>query len=548
MDAKKEKESLNLSAVIYARYSSHAQNDASIEQQIDECQEYARQHGYKIVGVYADRAMSGRSDRRPEFQKMMRAAEKHEFQIVLAYKSNRISRNMLHALSYEDKLAQHGVNVVYCKEEFGNNAAGRFALRTMMNVNQFYSENMAEDIMRGLMDNASQCKVNGALPLGYRRGADGRYEIDEQTAPIVQEIFRRIAGGELKASIANDLNNRQIQTSKGAAWNKNSFHAILSNERYIGVYIYRDVRIPGGIPAIIDEELFELAREKEEAMKTLIKGRRRREDMEYLLTGKLFCGYCLEPMVGSSGTGKMGKMYYYYRCKNNAEKHTCRKKPVRKEAIEQLVVSSLKACITKPENIDWMTDLVMKYRNKIIAESDIGYLEDKLKENKTAIKNVMKAIEMGVVTETTKARLQELEAEQKEVLSSLLAEKRGIPDVTRDHVQFFFESFRNGDVNSIKYKKTLIKHFLRAVYLYDDHIKITFDYDDSDTGVEIPFEDSSAENSEDTSVLIDSLGSHSRSQSVMTGFFMRSLQTMAWWRRCRTVSRKKEQRCCDSVR
>ena len=228
--------------------------------------------------------------------------------------------------------------------------------------------------------------------------------------------------------------------------------------------------------------------------------------MEYLLTGKLFCGYCLEPMVGSSGTGKMGKMYYYYRCKNNAEKHTCQKKPVRKDAIEQLVVSSLKACITKPENIDWMTDLVMKYRSKIIAESDIGYLEDKLKENKTAIKNVMKAIEMGVVTETTKARLQELEAEQREVLSSLLAEKRSIPDVTRDHVQFFFESFRNGDVNSMKYQKTLIKHFLRAVYLYDDHIKITFDYDDSDTGVEIPLEDSSAESSEDTSVLIDSLG------------------------------------------
>ena len=90
-----------------------------------------------------------------------------------------------------------------------------------------------------------------------------------------------------------------------------------------------------------------------------------------------------------------------------------------------------------------MTDLVMKYREKIIAESDIGYLEDKLKENKTAIRNVMKAIEMGIVTETTKARLQELEAEQKEVLSSLLFEKRNIPDVTRDHVQFFFESFRN---------------------------------------------------------------------------------------------------------
>lgn len=515
MPKKETAVSQGLVAAIYARYSSHAQNDASIEQQIDECQEYARQHGYKIVGVYADRAMSGRSDRRPEFQKMMRAAEKREFQIVLAYKSNRISRNMLHALSYEDKLAQHGVNVVYCKEEFGNNAAGRFALRTMMNVNQFYSENMAEDIMRGLMDNACQCKVNGSLPLGYKRGTDGRYEIDEQTAPIVQEVFRRIANGELKASIADDLNKRQIRTGTGGAWNKGSFHSLLANERYTGIYIYRDVRIPGGIPAIIDRELFEAAREREETMKTTIKSRRRRDDMEYLLTGKLFCGYCLEPMVGSSGTGKMGKMYYYYRCKNNAEKHTCQKKPVRKDAIEQLVVSSLKACITKPENIDWMTDLVMKYRSKIIAESDIGYLEDKLKENKTAIKNVMKAIEMGVVTETTKARLQELEAEQKEVLSSLLAEKRSIPDVTRDHVQFFFESFRNGDVNSMKYQKTLIKHFLRAVYLYDDHIKITFDYDDSDTGVEIPIETDadSAENNEDTSVLIDSLGVYQRRSS-----------------------------------
>ncbi len=450
---------------------------------------------------------------------MMRAAEKREFQIVLAYKSNRIARNMLHALSYEDKLAQHGVNVVYCKEEFGNNAAGRFALRTMMNVNQFYSENMAEDIMRGLIDNASQCKVNGALPLGYKRGADGRYEIDEQTAPIVQEVFRRIANGELKASIADDLNKRQIRTGTGGAWNKGSFHSLLANERYTGIYIYRDVRVPGGIPVIVDKDLFEAAREREETMKTTIKSRRRRDDMEYLLTGKLFCGYCLEPMVGSSGTGKMGKMYYYYRCKNNAEKHTCAKKPVRKEAVEQLVVSALKACITKPENVEWMTDLVMKYRDKIIAESDIGYLEDKLKENKTAIRNVMKAIEMGVVTETTKARLQELEAEQKDILSSLLAEKRNIPDVTRDHVQFFFESFRNGDVSSMKYQKTLIKHFLRAVYLYDDHIKITFDYDDSDTGVEIPIETDadSAENNEDTSVLIDSLGVYQKARSNRSG-------------------------------
>lgn len=127
-------------AVIYARYSSDRQNDASIEQQVEICREYADRNNMTIVAVYADRAMSGRSDRRPEFQKMMRAADGEHFNVVIAYKSNRISRNMLHALTYEQRLADAGIELIYAKEEFGNNAAGRFALRTMMNLNQFYSE------------------------------------------------------------------------------------------------------------------------------------------------------------------------------------------------------------------------------------------------------------------------------------------------------------------------------------------------------------------------------------------------------------------------
>ena len=231
--------------------------------------------------------------------------------------------------------------------------------------------------------------------------------------------------------------------------------------------------------------------------------------MEYLLTGKLFCGYCLDPMMGASGTSRSGAMYYYYRCRNNAEKHTCRKKPVRKELIERLVVSALYECITKPENVEWLTDLVMKYKNKIIADSDIGYLEEKLSEVKTAIKNIMKAIEAGVVTETTTARLKELEAEQKEILTSLLEERRKVPDITRDHILYYFEQFKNGNVRDRKYQKLLIRNFLRKVYLYDDHIKITFDYaEDSDADVEIPLDEAESDSGEVKDVLIsDNMGS-----------------------------------------
>ena len=138
--------------IIYARYSSHAQKDASIEQQIRECMAFAKAQGIRIVEVYADRAVSGKTDRRPDFQRMMRDAEKGKFRYVIAWKSNRMGRNMLQAMMNEARLNEMGIRVLYTEEDFDNTAAGRFALRSMMNVNQFYSENMAEDIRRGLND------------------------------------------------------------------------------------------------------------------------------------------------------------------------------------------------------------------------------------------------------------------------------------------------------------------------------------------------------------------------------------------------------------
>ena len=222
-------------AVIYARYSSHNQREASIEQQVAECQKFADANNLHIAEVYADKAISGKTDRRPNFQRMMRDAGKGKFQYVVAWKSNRMGRNMLDAMMNDSRLRDMGVRCLYTEEDFDDTAAGRFALRNMMNVNQFYSENMAEDIMRGMMDNARKCMVNnGGLPLGYKKGEDGRYAIDEAGAAIVREIYERFYAGEAFIDIANDLNARGLKTSRGNRWNKGSFHRLLTNERYIG--------------------------------------------------------------------------------------------------------------------------------------------------------------------------------------------------------------------------------------------------------------------------------------------------------------------------
>ena len=146
MAKKKNATPQGMIAVIYARYSSHSQNDASIEQQVAKCEEYAARTGLQITATYADRAISGKTDRRPEFQKMMRDAGKGKFQCVVAWKSNRMGRNMLEAMLNDAKLMDHGIRCLYVEEDFGDTAAGRFALRNMMNVNQFYSENMARPV------------------------------------------------------------------------------------------------------------------------------------------------------------------------------------------------------------------------------------------------------------------------------------------------------------------------------------------------------------------------------------------------------------------
>ena len=206
--ARKTDKPLSNIAVIYARFSSHNQREESIEQQVAECKLFAAQQGLEVTEIYSDAAQSGRTENRSQFLRLQRDAKKGKFTNIVAYKSNRIARNMVNALTFENDMEKLGVKLYYAKEEFGNNAAGRFALRMMMNVNQFYSENMAEDIRRGMEDNAMKCKVNGPAPYGYKSGKSGTYEIDEPAAAVVREIFTRVACGDSFVDIYTDLNNR----------------------------------------------------------------------------------------------------------------------------------------------------------------------------------------------------------------------------------------------------------------------------------------------------------------------------------------------------
>lgn len=464
--------------VIYARYSSHSQRDASIEQQVADIEAYCRLNNLRIVKVYADRHLTGTNDRRPQFQQMLKDAAHGKWRYVVCWKVDRFARNRYDSATYKYRLKRHDVRVLYAKESIPDGPEGILLESVLEGSAEYYSANLAQNIRRGMLYNARECKVNGShLPFGYRKGDDGRYAIEEAEAEVVREIYRKVADGAPFVDLQNDLNGRGIRTKRGGLWNKNSFHRIVTNEAYIGVYKFAEVRVEDGIPPIIDKALFLEVQEKLRTKKN--PPGRHRENGEYMLTGKLFCGLCGSPMVGVAGTGRHGDMHYYYVCQKRRRDHSCKKENVVRDWLERVVVSATLDTVLQPETIEWVADQVMAYQEREANSAQLLSLREELEANKKGIDNILKAIEAGIITASTKRRLQELEAEEKRLSDAILLEEKAITHLEREFVIYWMEKFRGGSLEDASFRRRVIDTFVSAVYLWDDHIRIAFNYSGS---------------------------------------------------------------------
>lgn len=476
-------------AVIYARYSSHAQKDASIDQQLRVCRQWAREHDVQIVGEYCDHAISGTSDKRPEFLRMIKDSAKKHWERVLVYKIDRFARNRYDSAMYKARLKKNGVRVFSVMEPIPDGPEGILLESVLEGSAEYYSANLSQNILRGMHDNALACKVNnGGLPLGLMKGDDGKYAIEPAGAAVVREIFEMYANGANVTEIINTLNSRGLRTSRGARWNKNSLHTILRNERYAGVYIWKDVRIEGGIPAIISRELFEAVQER--LKKVARAPAAARTDVDYLLTGKLFCGHCGSAMVGESGTGKSGRKFYYYACIKRKRQKACDKKPVKKDWIEEVVIQQTRERCLTDEVIAAIVDAALALQERERDDSVLRGLEAELVDVKRGIGNIMKAIEQGIITPSTKERLEELESRRLDLEYAIEEEKVVQPVLTRDQLTFWLERFRTADPSHQayqNYRETFIDLFIKAVYVYDDHLRIVCNFTDDGGAVDYDF-------------------------------------------------------------
>ena len=317
-------------AALYARVSSDRQDvDLSIAAQLRALKDYAKANGYLVAREYVDEAESGRVADRPQFREMIEQGSqpKAPFEVILVWKFSRFTRKREHAVAFKSMLRRKGIRVVSITEHADDSPTGKLMEAIIESVDEFYSENLAQDVVRGMRESASRgFFLASNAPFGYKRikVSDGvkerpTLEVDPTTAPVVKEIFESSLRGNGLKEICKALNGRGI-TNRGKRWNKGGLHYLLTNEAYTGTAVWGrtskgektqdPVRVEGAWPALVSRELFD---DVQQAMRDRAPKVQRpaRVGSKFLLSGLLKCGVCGRPY---SGQGAKSGQFAYYIC------------------------------------------------------------------------------------------------------------------------------------------------------------------------------------------------------------------------------------------
>lgn len=413
-------------AVIYARFSSERQRDESIEDQMRVCAEYAERNGIEVVRTYADRAISGRTDHRPQFLQMVHDASMLDIQAVIVYKLDRFSRDQYDAAIYKKQLSVSGVRVVSATENVPETPEGIILEKLLEGMAAYYSANLAQNVKRGMEGNALNGKVNGVPPYGYRKGIDGRFEIDEEQAAVVREIYDRYNyGNETAAAISRDLASRGVKSFRGTPCTSRMVRDILKNEKYTGLYKWGDVVIPGGMPAIIDDEDYALAQAPRER-------RVHKSSHGYVLAGRVRCPRCGKYHAGTSGTSRHGRTYYYYRC------GCCQ---ISEAKLVAATADAIRGILSTPAEADRIIKKILEADGESAVSLEKKRLESEIKLVESKKNNLLRALEHKTSTISIVERIAELETEEKNLKNNLrIIRESEVVEVDSNLLHEFFKS------------------------------------------------------------------------------------------------------------
>ena len=399
-------------AALYARVSSDRQDvDLSIAAQLRALRDYAERNGYLVAREYVDEAESGRIADRPEFQKMLNEANKPEapFKEILVWKFSRFTRKREHAVAFKSMLRRRGVRVVSITEQADDTPTGKLLEAIIESVDEFYSENLAQEVVRGMREAASRgFWMTTYAPYGYKRvhvqdGAAKRpkLELNPPADAVVRRVFDMVLQGKSILDVTKTLNAEGIPTTNGKKWLKTTIHTMLSNEAYTGTLVWganaKDgappVRVEDAHPAIISKRDFQRAR-RLLGSRAPKKVNPRRASSPYLLSGIAKCETCGKAMTAAEA--KSGK-YTYYICHSLLKrgKGTCKTPRLNAKSFEKLIVNEIRENVLTESNIRDLVKLLDEEMDGVARDQRerLQNIEEELEDVKKRLARIWNHIE-----------------------------------------------------------------------------------------------------------------------------------------------------------
>jgi len=408
--------------VFYGRYSSVMQNEQSIEGQLHVAEKYASENGYDIIGHYIDRAISGTSDKRPEFQRMISDSSRGEFEAVLVYKLDRFARNRYDSAIYKKKLRDNGIRVISATEAITDSPEGIIMEGILEAMDEYYSAELGRKMRRGKEESMKKGKfVNSVCPYGYKV-VDHRLAIDEERAPIAMEIFRRYAEGETQQAIVDSLNSRGLVNSVGRRWNTMNLSHMFNSQVYLGKYRSGSLDADGIAPRFIPDDIYNKVSQRRQ---TYVNAHRKTySGYDYYLTGKLKCSCG----AGMSGFCAYKGKYHYYRCRNH-----CGINNIKADELHCTVCDALKFYFTADKVDELAKAAYEEYQKSSPATSERESIEHELSGVEQKLQNAVNAILSGINSKAIKDTIEQLENRRDKLRLALNDIAPQPPKLTLEH-------------------------------------------------------------------------------------------------------------------
>ena len=514
-------------AVLYARFSSDKQQETSITVQLAECRKFCKAHNINIVGTYVDEARTGTNGEREQFQQMLQDAQLGKFNLVIVHRMDRYARNVELGLSVKRQFEQYGVKLISTVEYFDDTPEGEFFSLMSLGMAALYSKRLSRESFNGQIANAKLGVAHAGAPLYGYEVVKKRYRIVPQEAEAIKTMFDMVASGHTYRETVDYLNAQGYRRRDGRLL---SYFITdrLKNRQYTGEYIFNltkhvktengrrsqrkseneVIRIPNGMPAIIDTETFEKVQKLMSARKTL-KGRNKFG--KYLLTGLITCGVCGGAVCGTQSSIR-GKPYCNYRC-GGKDKHEARPQ-ISVVLLDKYIVNLFTSAFLQRKNTERVMEVMRFCLNDVQDRKiqEIHALKAEYDEHRHAVQGLETIIlanrgkTLATIVENDLAEEKQKVFELEGVLESLKSERNRLPRLNTETVRKRAQQYKSVlEGVDFRAKQALLGRLIESIVIGEETIETTLNLHEI-AGVAVPLRCTVTESKRRAATVYDLLG------------------------------------------